>query len=360
MSLNIDLKIAFVFLLFVTVSTVLRFVFLINPNFKDITELGRLLLPCIVLFYSHTFREFDFADLIRIMFWITIVDFSVSTMEFFYQTTGDTAVYKTVRSLYWSEGHWVSPYRTNGLTPGPGQHAVFGVFVYVLALSNLVFNKTKNLKLGILFLIISFFVTITSLSRTGTIVLMAVSFAALSIYLLSLKKRDVFKFSLFLTFVMLLLSKFVSANMDRLGRVLELAEKGLNNGTIAGRQENWNELLLVAWARPEFILTGWGKQYFGDLALQTDNEFLFIILFYGVLTFMLFLYFTGRYVLRYLTNSQKTKPERITIFLLILAGYLFAIPSAFFFQVQTLVIGAVLVIIYRKNNIKRHLPCTTE
>ncbi|WP_299764746.1 hypothetical protein [uncultured Dokdonia sp.] len=333
--------------MFVSFFTMFRFFTIVPANYKDFTELGRLLLPTYMVLMLPFFKDFKIKDLLMPLSIIVSIDFFVSLLEFFYLQTSSSSIYQFVKTNYWATQHWHSSYRSKGLTPGPGQHAIFGVFMFVLFLSNYLFNKNQMTKKNIVFILMTMFIIASSLSRTG-VVCMIISFIFL-IYFYS-KKVTSIKQGFSLVAILFLFigiggyyAKKNSANLERVSLVFT---EGTSNRSFTARVDNWGELVDVALTKePGYLLIGWGKEFFGEIAHQTDNEFVFILLFYGLIFLMFFVLFTLRYLIKTLFLNKKRDFISLTICTLIVVGYIFAIPSSFFFYVQNLVLFTLLLII---------------
>ena len=351
---DLFVKISIFLFLLVASSTLFRFAFLVPINLKDITEMGRLFVPLFILLNSNVLKHFTFVNLLNILALILAVDFSISMVEFFFQFTMGSPVYEFAKNNYWAETHWVTYGRSKGITPGPGQHAILGVFFFILYISQL---YSKHAKKGFYFIcaLLSAFVTIASLSRTG-IICLVLSFIILSIlYLAKASTKQLLKFGIIMTPVIIGITQFVLTYQRRFTRVFALAQSGLSDGSYKAREDSWQIFSDVALDNWEYSFIGWGKTYFGELAKQTDNEYVFVLAFYGIIFFVIFTLILAYSIIKFLARRRKKSATESSIFALILVGIIFAIPSVFFLPVQNLNLFIILTIIVyhesRRNSI---------
>ncbi|QTD37305.1 O-antigen ligase family protein [Polaribacter batillariae] len=318
-------------------------IFTLNVSLeKDITEVARLFLPVYLLVMSSSFKGFTFNHLIRILTLVVLVDFSITLMEFFIAYTSDTSIFKLIKANYWAETHWVSRGRSKGLFSGPGQHASSSVFFFILFLSNYLFNERSKKIINLFMIFILAFIIFATLSRTG-LICMLISF----IILILIKfRRKGFKSIFFLMVLFSLgLFYFLKNNSDKLVRFVSLYESGISKQTVNDRSSIWNALKEKAFDNEMYLLIGWGKDYFGEEARQTDNEYVFMLFFYGLLFLVFFLITTLKFVLSFFYNFSKKTTVEIAMFTLIIVGYIFAIPSSFFFYIPNLILFSILTII---------------
>jgi len=138
---------------------------------------------------------------------------------------------------------------------------------------------------------------------------------------------------------------FVIQNQERFVRIFELVDTGLNNPSFNERGKIWNGLLVQAFDSWAFLLFGWGKFFFGESAHQTDNEYVFNLLFYGLLFFVVFFTIVFSNLYKFLMSRRRKSPAELTLFIILMVGFVFAIPSAFFFYVQNLALLTIISII---------------
>lgn len=313
---------------------------------KDLTEIARLFLPTYLLIMSATFRGYTFENFLKILSYVVIIDFFIALMEFFIGYTYDWTIFQAVKNLYWSETHWVSRGRSKGLFSGPGQHAASTIFFFILYLTNYFFNKKSGKSLwNLLIIFLLAFSTFATLSRTGISCLVISLIIVIGLRFKNMSSKD-FRSILFLVAIFTIGGGyFYKSNTDKLVRLTSYVDKGFSQNSLNDREYIWIELKEKAYAKSEYLLTGWGKSYFGESAAQTDNEYLFVILFYGLVFFIIFFGLTLYYILSYIMDKRaKTTPET-ALFVLICVGYIFAIPSAFFFYIQNLLLFSMVVIL---------------
>ena len=336
--------------LWLITTTLLRFVLLVSPNIKDLTEIGRIMLPCYILLNSQMLQYFSFNDFVKTLSVILLVDFSITLMEFLYIETYGTPIYEFIKNIYWSEVHALNPSRSKGLTPGPGQHGVIGVFFFIVFLTNYLFNEKNKHRFSLLFVFLSLFICVASLSRTGIVCVFIAFVVASFFYLKTASVKKIGQFSIFICLFLGVVIKFIIDNQAKLVRLFEVVETGLNNASYSARGDIWDNLINKAFVNWGFFLFGWGKNYFGEDGHQTDNEYVFIFLFYGFLFFLVFFFFVFSFMYKFLIKKRTKLASEYCLFILLLIGLIFAIPSAFFFYVQNLCLLTILsIIIYYEN-----------
>ena len=340
-NINIASKIALSLTTWVVFFTLFRLFSLQISLEKDISEVARLFLPTYLILMSSSFKGLTYTRLLSILGVVISVDFAITLMEFNVAFTDSTPIYQFFKTNYWADTHWVTRGRSKGLFSGPGQHASSSVFFFTLFLSNYYFGKNVNKVKSLILIFMLVFINIATLSKTG-IACLFISFTVLTlIRIRNIRKKDVLP--LFLLFVSLFigLNYFITNNSKRLVRVSGYVEKGDIN--ISARQNIWDDLINKAYENESYLLIGWGKSYFKELAKQTDNEYVFVILFYGLIFFVVFFGITLFYVFTFISTRKERSPTEISLFTLILVGYIFAVPSTFFFFIQNLILFSILI-----------------
>lgn len=340
-NINYTSKIALLLTFWVTFFTLFRFFSLQISLEKDISEVARLFLPTYLIVMSYSFKDLTYTKLLNILAVVVSIDFAITLMEFNVVLTDSTSIYEYIKTNYWAKTHWVSRGRSKGLFSGPGQHASSSVFFFTLFLSNYYFGKNVNKIKTLVIMLMLIFINIATLSRTGLTCLF-ISFVVLTlIRIKNIKKKDIFLILLLVASLSIGLSYFIVNNSKKLVRVSGYVERG--EVDINARQRIWTGLVNKAYENESYFLIGWGKSYFKKLAKQTDNEYAFIILFYGFIFFVIFFGITIFYVFNFMIRREEKTATEISLFTLILIGYVFAIPSTFFFFIQNVILFSILI-----------------
>ncbi|MGB0879306.1 MAG: hypothetical protein ACPGTO_01925 [Polaribacter sp.] len=340
-NINYTSKIALLLTIWVTFFTLFRLFSLQISLEKDISEVARLVLPTYLIVMSYSFKDLTYAKLLSILAVIVSIDFAITLMEFNVALTDSTSIYKFIKTNYWAETHWVSRGRSKGLFSGPGQHASSSVFFFTLFLSNYYFGKNVNKIKTLLIIFMLIFINIATLSRTG-LTCLSISFLVLTlIRLKNIKKKDILLILLLVISLSIGLNYFITNNSKKLVRVSGYVGRG--EVDISARQRIWDGLINKAYENESYFLIGWGKSYFKELAKLTDNEYIFILLFYGLIFFVIFFAITLFYIFNFMITKEEKTATEISLFTLILVGYIFAIPSTFFFFIQNIILFSILI-----------------
>lgn len=320
-------KLTLAYVIFAIFALLLRFGFLVDINFKDFTEIGRFVLPLLIVLSRKSFKKINIESLYYVLGFYILIDFGVSILEFLRMHDGP--VLQFVKEYYWSEVHGNVRGRVKGLSPGPGQHGIILFITFVLFYTQVFF--AKRIAFNLIFCLIILFSLTFSLSRIGLgCTLIYIFLIHIWSLFFSSKRGKIRSIPLFLS-LLFAGSWFVSIYSDKLYRFNKFLNQGFNDSSYQGRLSNWDGFKILAEQEPQYILFGWGKYFYGATASSVDNEYLLILFFHGIIALVLILgsilYFLVKTIF---LRKQHKRPIRMSLFFILGLGLIFAWPSTIF------------------------------
>lgn len=312
-----------------------RFVFYLDPDGRDLFELGRFVPLLLLLSVRDLWKSFRAVDIANALLVFLAIDGAVSLG----QLAGISLppIEKLYNSPLHVENALLISNRLLGLSPGPGQHGALLFLVYCFFLAS--FFLTSGIKKRLFFgLFISLIMVLGTQSQTALIVTFCTSIIALCIFAIKLRgfERRIAVGTLIALVVMA--GQLIYWLNERFPYLASLLEEGLKRSSFLKREEKWALLLDSAFSEPLWFTFGWGKEFFGATSGAMDSEWLYVFLVYGALVFfamasiwLIFLLKTG---IRFLVVKNGIQPMKCALWLIAMGGGVFAYPSAFFTQIN--------------------------
>lgn len=345
-SINFFVKFLLSILLYFIIGFIFRSLNFIEPNTRDLTEIMRYTPILIIFLFYERFRKIKLESVCTVLIVYISVDFIISLCEWF---NYNNSIVSSIRSIYQKErpigdGGW---FRSLGLSPGPGQHGVIMIMSFIVLFYKAL-NTSNRFIIYFIFSIISTIIVLFSQSQTAFI---SLCFSAVLILVFNIiyKKRTVkIKAISILAFATSFISYNLLLLMENLQYLFTLFTQGLKRNSYVARQSKAKMLIEDSLYHPIYSISGWGKEFYGDVSGHMDNEYLFILLVYGPLIIILLGILVTRYFFKFLFNPYKAKtPINNILFFIIIAGMIIAWPSSFFtFPLPLIFICILMVMAY--------------
>ena len=129
-------------------------------------------------------------------------------------------------------------------------------------------------------------------------------------------------------------------SLKNIGYLMKLADIERSEGATAVRFAKWAFYFEAVEEQPLWLLTGWGKDFFGAKSGRFDNDFLYFFFVYGPFVLMSFLLFYVRYIFKILLNFKKYALNNfeVSFFFALMGGGLIAFFASFFLYPQIIFI----------------------
>jgi hypothetical protein len=176
-------------------------------------------------------------------------------------------------------------------------------------------------------------------SRTSFISTGFILFVALLLYLLFgyFKHRTkVVIFSTSLIFVCVIIFINYYDSLKNIGYLMKLMDLDKSQGAISVRLSKWASYDVALEERPMWLLTGWGKDFFGPKSGSFDNDYLYFFFVYGPIMLISFLLLYVRYIFKILLNFKRYALNNfeLSFFFILIGGGFIAFFASFFLYPQ--------------------------
>jgi hypothetical protein len=340
--LNGPVKLLVALTSFVLFGAFLRTIAFVGPNPRDYIEAARFVPLILIYSASGAWRRLRIESIVDAAFAYLTLDAVASVLQFTQRDLfGFNAV---VTRLYSAEYHYSSALlisrRALGLSPGPGQH---GAMLFLLAVLMLygIFAVRSRLVICLLGFSVAVVSVLLSQSQTAFVVTTAVAIGILILFLVRGDLR-----SRLLSGVLFAVGGVAAASLivvvaSKLRYLFTLFVYGLGRSSYVNRQQKWHDLISLTFDRPLWFPVGWGKDYFGPISGAMDSDLLYIYCVYGIVVFGAFWFLLLRFLgltLRRMIAARQIGSSRVLLFFLLLGGFVFSWPNAFFTSSNILVI----------------------
>jgi hypothetical protein len=315
---------------------------LIGINFRDYVEIFRYL-PITICFLRPTawknIKPENFID-------ASLVYCTIDGIISFFQFIGLEVpiIQRLLVSLYYNEVHFTislgESNRALGLSPGPGQHGTMMLLFYIIFLcDSFLYNRRPVLNfvgvIGSLLIIILAQVqtAFVSIAIVTPLVIISSNFSNNK----SVRYRAYIILAIF-TCLLVWLFAF-SGFLQNFAYLNSLFEQGLGRSSYQIRLKMWSKFFDMTREKPQWIISGWGKDYFGSDSGHMDSDLVYIYCIYGLIFasafFLSIIYFSATF-LRELNKNISQYPFRSTLFFIILSGLIMSWSLSFFIDIKVI------------------------
>lgn len=298
-----------------------------------------------LFFFLLTYKKYkiEYIPLCRILFVYAGIDFFVSILQ-----TLNVGVVNFISRLYASDLHIQNSLglslRAIGLSRGPGDHGAIMVVLFVFFFSNCFYKYSKLNLWGCLLTLITI---LLSQSQTSFIAMMFAIFVILFYYFLLGRKNQKYK-SIKLGVLLTVCGVFfVNYFFKNLRYLYTLIERGTDRSSFQLRLEKTDFIISEIKKDPILSIIGFGKDYWGELSSAMDNEYLYIFAVYGLVIFILAIFFVILHLYRgfFLQSVFINKG----LYFVIVAGLVIAYPTSFFTEPRIIILLVFLSLLTENN-----------
>lgn len=335
------LKAVLAFMAFVTAASGIRWFLLGELNLRDYAEVFRFMPVAVVFAFMRRWRGLRLENFVDAACIYLAVDGLVSYLQFAELNT--LGIRSLAESYYNYERHYnvslMMAGRVLGLSPGPGQHGVTLLVLVTITFLG-VFKATSWRKLAcIVGCFLGIVIAIFSQSQTSFVAISGMISLMIFLYVAGGSGRKRVLACAVGAFFL-----FVGANLllryaADLGYLFTLFEYGLERNAYQAREMKWARLLNAAADFPYLMLIGWGKVFFGEDSGAMDNEYLYILLVYGLPALILYLFVLARFVIATgidLMRGIEKSDLNTLLFYMFSGGVVVAWPTSFLLQANVL------------------------
>lgn len=247
--------------------------------------------------------------------------------------------------------------RALGLNSGPGQNGSIMAIVFIFSISQAIVDNYKFR--SFLTAVLSFFVVVLSQSQTSFIVCLGGGLYALVFALLFMDKKTKKTALNYIIFIIPLGFYFLIKYSGDLRYLFTLFSHGLKRSSYQARLEKTDYIIDLIFDKPIPLIFGHGKEYFGPVSGHMDNEYIFYLGVYGLLsTIMIILFYLYVLLLPYIYKDKYIKSNNFlfSLHMLVLVGVVMAWPSVFITDVRIAFILAFIYLMFisTRNTLKRN------
>lgn len=314
---------------------------------RNFTEIVRFSPIFLLFFIIKNIPESDAIKCIINIFLIyTVSNFIVSISQIALLGFVDpiTSIYGSELQTEFSLG--VSS-RALGLNSGPGQNGSIMAIVFIFSISQAIINSYKYR--NFITAILSFFVIVLSQSQTSFIVSLGGGLYALVFALLFMDKNAKKKALNYIIFIIPIGLYLLIKYSEDLKYLFTLFSHGLERNSYQARLQKTDYILNLIFDKPIPLIFGHGKEYFGPVSGHMDNEYIFYLGVYGLLsTIMIILFYLYVLLLPYMYKFKCIKSNKFlfSLHMLVVVGVVMAWPSVFITDVRIAFIFAFVYLMF--------------
>ncbi|MFV0238219.1 MAG: O-antigen ligase family protein [Flavobacteriales bacterium] len=238
---------------------------------------------------------------------------------------------------YHSERHAIAGQYIKGFTPMGALHALIMNMFFIVHFTLLPYVKRK-----ILFMIPCFleiFIVLTSGSRTHILglVFFVIVFVIVSLFRRSRKTMNGRTLQMLVIFISILAGIYIVINYSeyffKLNYLIDNIESGDSKG-FGGRKDIWEVMVKYLLKMPFFVFIGWGKTYMlvTFSTFFTDNDYLAIIISYGLIALIVLLTIIGSFIYKATLKIATIKPLEEIIYFICIQTLLISFASSGFYM----------------------------
>jgi hypothetical protein len=338
---NLPAKILALGIIYIFFMMGFRFLTTFEPIVRDFVELFRFLPLLYLMLKINYFNNICYDDILRACFIYLLIDGSVTLLQFF--NLNFLGITDIVGALYTSDGFFISDdmnviNRSPGISNEVGGHGAILMSMTVIMFSGIM-TKYHYKWLPYAGFYLSLVLLVLTQSRTSFISTGFILFVALLLYLLFgyFKHRTkVVIFSTSLIFVCVIIFINYYDSLKNIGYLMKLMDLDKSQGAISVRLSKWASYDVALEERPMWLLTGWGKDFFGPKSGSFDNDYLYFFFVYGPIMLISFLLLYVRYIFKILLNFKRYALNNfeLSFFFILIGGGFIAFFASFFLYPQ--------------------------
>lgn len=314
-------------------------------NMEDLKEFLKVLIFASLVFFGVRLRSRDLEFLFSIF---VVFNFAVSLLQYL-------GVYgfgvRELTDFYNAKHHidvslsYSSP-RALGVSAGPGQQSVIGLFFFSYFVVHYFFGGGGYKRLFLC--VLALFTVVLSQSKTALIALLFGSLVVMLLFVVHASYKGKLVMMLFLVAVLGGVVLLKDQILFLFPEYVRLSEQGGEISSLHSRFENWYQMLDVFFVEDSFVfyLFGVGRsglEYYGVNDLPYDSDYIYILLNYGLVGLVLFLGVLGGVLVRgVLYFSDESLYGKFLVVVLVYA-LISATALNFFFEPRVLVLFAIFV-----------------
>ena len=332
---QISILIAFVF-----IYLLIKFFFF--ESIDDYKEILKLIIFGMV-FYS--LKNIKLEEVEKLLYIYILFDFILSFFQFF---KIDFVLFDFISILYNSSAHTISldysSVRALGLSPGPAQHGVIGLFIFTFFITQIIFNKYKLYR--VIGLLSSILVIVFSQSKSVVVglffILIVISFFS---YFSKNKEAKYFLYS-FLGLTTIFFIIFLDNILLYFRQYQKLIELGLGTSSFQARIDKWTEMISPVFNEPLLFLLGPGRSYLDYIGIKNsvfDSDYIYVFINYGFIVLFITVFLIITFLAKFLINFKRISLESKILFFTVLVGCVVGIGINFFFDMKILLLFPFLI-----------------
>ena len=341
--INVFSKLFAILFFYVFFTAGVRYFTTFTPNIRDFMEAFRFV-PSLLIFLSiYKWGKIKLKNYIDASFIYILLDAIVSYMQS--KSMNILGILDLIKNLYNSDNHFeisfLMDHRILGLSSGPGQHGTLIYFLLTVMFTTFFIYEERK-KVSFFGTVIAFFIIVSSQSRTALVATIIVIFLFIFFNVLkgNLKQR---MFSITLSSLIIVLIPTVIKYLEKFSYLFALFTNGTNISSYSARENKWMEIINLTFEKPEWLLIGHGKDFFGMDSRAMDSEYIYIYSVYGLPFLSIMLVLLLFFWIRSIKEWKYTSPFLKILFFITIGGAIISYTSAFFSDPKILTITSLLI-----------------
>lgn len=338
--LCLESRLALGFLIYLFLSATIRFFVFWEPQFRDFTEIGRLIPIVLILGFYRAWEGFKYDYLLIALVLYVGLDSCVTYLQTIGRYSHPLVVF--AQRLYSSPQQYelslLTSERALGFSSGPGQHGTIMVMCLCLSLVALFYYPQKK-TLSVASIILSFYGIVSSQSRRALVGAMFI-LACCTLHELARgrMKRKLVAAAVCLVLVSAMGSAVISEWIMGKGYLARLFTQGIETSSYRARQDKWARVLEQMERAPFLVVIGYGKSFLGAESGAMDSEYLFMISVYGAVAAAALVCLFLRFMFRRSLDWRGTSASiyQVALFYAMVAGLPMAWAGSFWLDPRVL------------------------
>ena len=338
---NFPARMLALFIVYYFLMSSFRFLTTMDPIVRDFVEVFRFFPLLYLMLKLNYFKKISYDNIVRACFFYLLIDGTVTLLQFF--NLNFLGIIDIVHSGYTSTSFFESDdmtvtNRSPGLSAQIGAHGAILMSMTFVMLSGIM-NKCNSKWKSYVGLFLSLVLLILNQSRTTFIATVVVLFFFILLYLLFgyfKQRRKIFViFTIIMTVGMMIFISYYDL-LSNIGYLLKLTNLEQSVDATYTRFNKWDWYFLAAEERSLWLVTGWGKDFFGAKSGSFDSDYLYFFFVYGPFALISFLLFAARYAFKTLFNCKRhmLKNFEMSFFFVLFGGSIIALTASFFLLPQ--------------------------
>ena len=315
-------------------------------NLFDIKELLKVFLFLMIYITTVSLEKIELEVLAKWLFVYIFIDFSISICQFMHI---DLYIVELITNIYNADKHVnislsYASARTLGLSPGPGQHGIFSLLIFMFFIVSSVFGVTKKYKyLGAILALSSLI-----LSQSKTVILAFIISSIFLIIFIFLYKNN--KYRLYLSIIFISICLLLVYNFETMLLMFEqfnrLRNVGLATSSVMQRFDMWYAMYqAILDSNTFYFLFGAGRSYLTYMDVHNsffDSDYVYIFVNYGFIGFLTYLLYIFIFLTKNTFRFNKIPLLLKILYMMILSGSIIALSLSFIIDIKVLSLFAIL------------------